>query len=390
MKKTMYKRISMLMIFMMIISICVPVSAREYYNYESRYTIELSEEAYGKISKVNANLMSIILDDGVSMTFAVNNFFESLSEEEIGDTTEADYTIGADMFADTYNSAAYMKDEFFTKKLANVNGHTEMVNVTLIEINGKSFWEMTYNFLGEATEASSEDGGEDTAEGDSADAATDTPVREDGLAVIGEGRMYFALNEGFAYNIHVMCKENLISEYPELESIIDSIHLGRRQSDTMHIMWIVIGVLCVICLAMIIVVIMAKTPKQLAKERSKKTGIEEFDEEEQLRNNEFVNEKLEMIAKAHTRTDTEEELTVDDIELDEELIINDDTECAVHESEDIMEEIVPDEADTDSTQVTEQAEPEDDFDIDEYLDNALSESNSPILKLDNTDESEDA
>jgi len=135
---------------------------------------------------------------------------------------------------------------------------------------------------------------------------------------------------------------------------------------------------------------MAKTPKQLAKERSKKTGIEEFDEEEQLRNNEFVNEKLEMIAKAHTRTDAEEELTVDDIELDDELIISVDTECAVHDSEDITEKIVPDEADTDITQVTEQAEPEDDFDIDEYLDNALSESNSPTLKLDNTDESEDA
>ncbi len=329
-KKTNNKRAFALMLAVILaVGIISPVFAREYYNYESRYTITISDDSYEKMSKVNENLMSIIYDDGVSMTFNVSDYYGHLSDEDkLPETTSSDYTVGNEMFAATYNDATYMKDEYFTKRLANVNGTTEMVGATLTEVNGFSFWEMTYNYLDEPTEEmlqaiedaekAAEEEDTDAPEGDvpTDDQAFELPViREDGLTVVGEGKMYFTVYEGYEYRIHMMNKQGKLSDYPDMADIFGTIELGLRQSNIMKIMWITIGVLCFICFVLIIFVLTRKSPKKLAKLR-KAAGLDEngkalpqtlaiegaveFDEEEQLKNNEMVNAKLEIIAKGNS------------------------------------------------------------------------------------------
>lgn len=319
-KNTIRRTSSLFLALIMVFAMVSPVFAREYYNYECRYTIQLSEEAYAKMSKVNEQLMSLIYHDGVSVTYSAQNYYAHLSDAEKNpELTSDDYSVGSEVFAATYNDAAYMKDEYFTKRLANVSGTTEMTGVTLVNINGFDFWEMTYSFFGEPAEtAENEDKDDETAETaetpeDTQPTDTETPVvREDGLVAIGEGKMYFTVYKGFSYFIHMINREGKISDYPEMESVFRTINLGLRQSNVMKIMWIVIGVLCFILLALIIFTLTRKSPKKLAKlrlaagldENGKALpqtlaieGSVEFDEEEQLRNNEFVNAKLEQIAK---------------------------------------------------------------------------------------------
>ncbi len=323
---------SFLIVILMVFSVVTPVFAREYYNYECRYTIQLSDEAYAKMSKVNEQLMSIIFDDGVSSTYTVQNYYSHLSDEEKDpELTSDDYSIGSEVFAGTYNDAEYMRDEYFAKRLSNVSGTTEMAGVSLVNINGFDFWEMTYNFLGEPAEVREGEEGEETAEEGSDEQLP--AVREDGLVVTGEGKMYFTVYKGFAYFIHMICRDGKLSSYPEMDSIFRTINLGLRQSDAMKILWITIGVLCFVLFMLIIITLTRKSPKKLAKLRAKAgldengnalpqtlaiEGAVEFDEEEQLRNNELVNAKLELIAKENAPAE-EAELIPEAEEIDMQI-----------------------------------------------------------------------
>ncbi len=421
---------AVIMAVMMILGIFSPVYAREYYNYESRYTITLSEEAYERMSKVNDNIMSIIYGDGVSMTFAATNYYSHLSDEQkIPELTADDYSVGNEVFSATYNDATYMKDDYFTKRLSNVSGDTEMAGVTLKNINGYDLWEMTYYYLDEATDEMIKAAEEakkaaeeaaNAAEGDTAEVSQDNEgeisdeepsaeelpegelpegedteepevpviseeepfpiIRDDGMAIIGEGKMYFTVYKGYEYRIHMMNKQGRLSEQPEMAEILGSARLGLRQSDIMKIMWITIAVLCALCFILIIFVLTRKSPKKLAKIR-KAAGLDEngnllpqtlaiegaveFDEEAQLKNNEMINAKLEMMAKGNSPA--EEEQVVEPSE-EADMIITEYIPVITEESADNSIEETTDE------------------EINSFLDSALEEATDMDLELDIDDE----
>ena len=192
--------------------------------------------------------------------------------------------------------------------------------------------------------------------------------------------MYFTIYEGYEYRINMMNRQGKLSEYEDMADIFGSIHLGLRQSGIMNIMWYTIIALCVICFVLIIFVLTRKSPKKLAKLR-KAAGLDEdgkalpqtlaiegtveFNEEEQLKNNEFVNAKLEMLASKSSDETPDEEPADEETEKAVDMIITEYIPEIPAEVKESAGEALPD-----------------DEEINSFLDSELEEITTPDLELD--------
>jgi hypothetical protein len=87
-------------------------------DYDLKYTFYVPKEYEDNITKLTDARIIVQFTSTVYMSLAVNQYFENLSEEEIGDHEASDYTIGNEVLNDTYNDQDYMTT-YFTNKLTS-------------------------------------------------------------------------------------------------------------------------------------------------------------------------------------------------------------------------------------------------------------------------------
>lgn len=322
------RRACILAAILLLCALSTPAYAKqkEFYNYEGRYTLYLSDEAYAKISKVNNTLMSIRYGSGALLTINTANYYETLPEEE--KTGKADsYTLGSEVLDATFNSEEYMKD-YFDNRLKHISGEKELLEMAKVSINSHEFWCCHFNLVNKKTSLSNaaaklalaekerENAAEGAAEQPEAepddtqpptDNPEDTPKTDDNI--YGEGKIYFTLYKGYSYSIQLTNKDGTLSDIPAIEDTVATIKLGLRQTKTFTYMWSGIALLVLYLCYLIVRILSAVNPKKALEQIGQKEPTkpipqlaaapisEEAEEAEEISERTYVAEKARLLAE---------------------------------------------------------------------------------------------
>jgi hypothetical protein len=190
-------------------------------DYDLKYTFYVPKEYEDNITKLTDARINVQFTSTVYMSLAVNQYFENLSEEEIGDHEASDYTIGNEVLNDTYNDQDYMTT-YFTNKLTSMKGNMEIQSVELQTINNHDFWVCSYTIYKESTDS-------ETGETDTVDT--------------GEGRIYFNMSDGIVYYILLNSSDGTLALVPDAVNTVESFEIGKKIKAILFLVWGVIAVL---------------------------------------------------------------------------------------------------------------------------------------------------
>ena len=194
----------------------------EFYNHNYGYHVSVPVKFKEDIYNANENILRVFfrkedavsLNDNIMFQLRSDNYFSRLPEEQRKELVAKELSLGNVFFDESYNSHAFMVTHFNGLIRGLPGFRKDVVTIEHNILNGKTFWVCHYY------------------------------IYNANNVLVGEGKVFFTVYEGFSYTIYVFNRNGMISEVPEVESTILSVRVGRMTGEQIRFIW---GAVCFVC-----------------------------------------------------------------------------------------------------------------------------------------------
>ena len=212
----------------------------EFYNHNYGYLVSVPVKYKEDIYNANENILRVFfrkedavsLNDNIMFQLRSDNYYSRLPEEQRRDLVAKELSLGNAFFDDSYNSHAFMVTHFNGLIRGLPGFRKDVLTIEHNVLNGKTFWVCHYY------------------------------IYNANNVLVGEGKVFFTVYEGFSYTIYIFNRNGMISEIPEVESTILSVRVGRMSGEQIRFIW---GAVCFVCVMFFAAVIWIITrPRKLS------------------------------------------------------------------------------------------------------------------------------
>ncbi len=191
----------------------------EKYDYDLKYSIQVPVKYQSNIVSLSAGRLNIQFSDTVYFALTSVDYYDQLSNEEVGDYNQKDFTLDKDALNDTYNNEEYMT-QYFQNKLNTIVGKERIEQTVKETVNGSDFWVCSYVVYTE-----------------SVDPTTLQAVQTD----VGEGKMYFNMTNGISYFITINSSAAPLSATPDALNAMQTFQIGKKTNPAVYVVWTVVA-----------------------------------------------------------------------------------------------------------------------------------------------------
>ena len=198
---------------------------KEVYSVDSKYYFYVQPQYAESVSNLGySNTVIVRYTTDAYALVSTNDYFESLSSEQIGGYSRENFSMGDPALDSTFNDKDYIQD-YFETYLGSSHSTTDIAQIKKITVNDHEFWLCHCYYYDSDFNMSSEDPKE---------------------ALSGEAYIYYTIYDGITYFINVTSVDMYLSSVKDAGSFINNFYIGTRMQNGIKFVWTVLAALVIL------------------------------------------------------------------------------------------------------------------------------------------------